>query len=703
MKASEVLKRYAAGERDFHGVNLRGQSFKRQNLSGVDFDEADIRGANFTEANLEGTRFIRSKAGLEKRWIVFMFLISCFLSSSIGLTSALSGYSIFYFFLPSGDQNIFLGLFFFVTYIVLLFVNQEKGIEFTSKLLPAFIFVTGIFATAGIGAVSISVAISIASNVVFVIVGSVIFAFIGAFGNSKIVTFFTISSIVSIIFFTINGTVSKYFTVAFTLALPNVKISTGTTKIAYILTIIGAGITLSTSLIIAYQALKNKGKFNLIRTLALAFTTVVGTSFRGAALTEANFAGAMLKNANFISTSKKTILTRVCWKEVEEFSFALTDNNYLQNHRIRELLINDSIQEQELKFDNLDLSGINLRGVNLKYASFIGTNLNYANLQNTNLSRSVLKQVQLDGADLTGCCLTGAYIEDWGITKETKLDDVKCEYVYMHVPTRDDPDPLRKPDNKKEVFKLGDFADFIKPIVDTLDLYHNQGVDPRAIAISFKQLAENNPDAELQIAGVEVRGENEDKILLRAKTAPEADKSQLSAEYFEIYNHVKALAQQEVQALIAEKDVRIRSLETMVVTALKSPSFYAEGDTNMSGDRNIQTGRDYRETHVNDQGTYVEGDYYNNPEQKQNLAQAAAEIQALLEQLEKSYPTDTTTGKMALATEAIAQIDSNPTLTARILSALKVGSVKAFEQFLSHPAASFVIGALEDWQKTKES
>ena len=50
-----------------------------------------------------------------------------------------------------------------------------------------------------------------------------------------------------------------------------------------------------------------------------------------------------------------------------------------------------------------------------------------------------------------------------------------------------------------------------------------------------------------------------------------------------------------------------------------------------------------------------------------------------------------------------SQIDSNPNLTARILSALKVDSVKAFEQFLNHPAASFVIGALEDWQKTKRS
>ncbi len=39
----------------------------------------------------------------------------------------------------------------------------------------------------------------------------------------------------------------------------------------------------------------------------------------------------------------------------------------------------------------------------------------------------------------------------------------------------------------------------------------------------------------------------------------------------------------------------------------------------------------------------------------QDLTQAAAEIQALLEQLEKSYPADTTKGKMVLAAEAIAQ------------------------------------------------
>lgn len=92
-----------------------------------------------------------------------------------------------------------------------------------------------------------------------------------------------------------------------------------------------------------------------------------------------------------------------------------------------------------------------------------------------------------------------------------------------------------------------------------------------------------------------------------------------------------------------------------------------------------------------------------NEAQQRNIAETAAEIQQLLEQLEKSYPTDTTAGKMKVATEAISKIDSNPTLAARILSALEAGGISAFEQFLNHPASSFVIGALADWQKTKGS
>ena len=88
-------------------------------------------------------------------------------------------------------------------------------------------------------------------------------------------------------------------------------------------------------------------------------------------------------------------------------------------------------------------------------------------------------------------------------------------------------------------------------------------------------------------------------------------------------------------------------------------------------------------------------------EQKTTLAEAAAEIQQVLEQLEQSYPTNTTAGKMAVASKAIQQIENNPTLKARILSALKAGDISTFETLLLHPAASFIISALGDWQADK--
>ena len=54
----------------------------------------------------------------------------------------------------------------------------------------------------------------------------------------------------------------------------------------------------------------------------------------------------------------------------------------------------------------------------------------------------------------------------------------------MHLPSEGDPDsnPHRKPDDWAKTFAEGEFVDFIPPLVETLDLYHNQTVAPRAIA-----------------------------------------------------------------------------------------------------------------------------------------------------------------------------------------------------------------------------
>ncbi len=208
---------------------------------------------------------------------------------------------------------------------------------------------------------------------------------------------------------------------------------------------------------------------------------------------------------------------------------------------------------------------------------------------------------------------------------------------------------------------------------------------------------------------MKVRGQN--KFLLRAKTAVEADKSELSAEYFEIYNQLKALAQQDLQALILEKDSRIPSLETMVVTALQNPKFYAQTYSNqgntMSQSPNKQAnfalkGAQFAGGLVNADtvtAQQIGGNITNyNPQQKQNLAEAAAEIQQLLNQLGQSYPTSTPLEKQIAVTEALKQINSNSTLKARVLGALKAGEAEALKELVDHPLVNILLATLEGWQ-----
>jgi uncharacterized protein YjbI with pentapeptide repeats len=433
-------------------------------------------------------------------------------------------------------------------------------------------------------------------------------------------------------------------------------------------------------------------------------TNTGGTSFHAANLTNADFQNASLNYTNF----GKANVTYTKWFQARNLDRVRVGMTYLQNSKVRKLLI--TRQGKNKNFDGFNLRSVNLQRANLTDASFIGADLSKANLQDADLSRVKLKQTQLDGTDFTGAILTDAFIEDWNISTDTKFDGVRCEYVYMHLPTQDNPDPHRKPDNREEVFADGEFGDFIKPIFDTLDLYHSQGVDPRAIAISFKQLAENHPEVDLRIVGMEARGK--DKFLLRAKTAIATDKSQLSAEYFTTYNQLKVLAEQEIQKLIAEKDSRITDLQNMVVTALQRPSFYAQtyqnqGDTIMAEASKKQSNFDLKGAQfagglVNADtvtANQIGGNITNySTEQKQNLAEAAAEIQQLLNQLGQAYPTNTPLEKQIAVTEALKQINNNPTLKARVIGALKSGGTEALKELVDHPLVNILLATLEGWQ-----
>lgn len=52
--AQELLDRYAAGERDFAGVDLHGVDLSHAVLRGINLDRADLSEVNFNAANLSG-------------------------------------------------------------------------------------------------------------------------------------------------------------------------------------------------------------------------------------------------------------------------------------------------------------------------------------------------------------------------------------------------------------------------------------------------------------------------------------------------------------------------------------------------------------------------------------------------------------------------------------------------------------------------
>lgn len=108
-----------------------------------------------------------------------------------------------------------------------------------------------------------------------------------------------------------------------------------------------------------------------------------------------------------------------------------------------------------------------------------------------------------------------------------------------------------------------------------------------------------------------------------------------------------------------------------------------------NGNYNGKIGRDYI---VNN--NYAHG----NPQS--NLADAATEIQKLLDHLGQSYSTDTTLGKMQIAAEVVQQIENNARLSEQIKSALNSEGIQEFHKRIKHPAANFLISALEDWHKT---
>lgn len=690
MKATEVLQLYEAGRRDFSGESLRGQSFKGKNLSDADFTKADIRSADFTNTNLTRAKFSQVKAGLCLYYLVVLLTGIWILAAVSGFFIAFIASPVEFAFTSTNIANRALGQVVLLVWLVYFVTTLFKGIvsgAFAVTVAGAFALIffpaeaiagagSVAVAVAGVGAgsVAISAATAVAGPVAMIV--TAIFTLVGAASNKGVLD---------------NG-------------------------IIFAITIISALL----SIYIGCRAISTDDRDVWIRAFTIAFASVGSTSFCGAILLEADFSKAQLKNSDF----RRAQLVRTHWRDARELNWVRPGDTYLKSLKVQELLITGNGQGGSFDYV-LDLRGINLQGANLigvdftgsvlsdsnlqganlTSASLISATLNRVNFQNAEFSNAKLVQAQLDQANLTGAILTGAYIADWNITTRTQLNGIRCDYVFMRLPPSGslELNPRRKPDDWNKTFAEGEFSDFIAPMVETLDLYHNQAVDLRAVAISFHNLRQQYPDANLNIVSMEKRGKHREKLLLRAEASPQSDLPQLHRHYFEYHSYLLTLPSQALQALLLEKDREAQRLAHLLNTAIDQPAqtfisqYQNKGDITVSDQgsnaskynlSNAQFASGFAGTV---QGDQVGGTINNKTTETISLAEATAEIQNLLKQLEAS-------NHMATEEEQTAYLSAliPPTKREQLIGLLKAAGSAAIEEV---PYGTVLRALVKGWQR----
>ena len=344
------------------------------------------------------------------------------------------------------------------------------------------------------------------------------------------------------------------------------------------------------------KATEKSTEYNFISDLSVKIASLYGTSFRGAVLSNADFTNATLIATDFTNANLK----RTIWTGAKKLNLSLVGNTYLKYPKLRELLTMEipsaEIYNKEFIFDDLDLRGINLKdlkipdcqisfvranldsanfqgvelnkanfreanlnntnfqGSILKGAIFIRANLNNANLTEVDLSRARLKQAKLDEANLTGSTLTGVDIEDWGITRKTIIEQIKCEYVYTKRDEEENGDEWIMPPVQLGKFENDDFQVYTKSILNTLEIYNNQKIDPRNAIAALKAIIERK-NVKIKLVGFDNRGNNQYsfKLIFDGDISPH----QLKSEYYEIlskdnFSNLNADDQRSIEAFIKD-------------------------------------------------------------------------------------------------------------------------------------------------------
>ena len=483
-----------------------------------------------------------------------------------------------------------------------------------------------------------------------------------------------------------------------------------------------------------------------------------GTSFRDADLTGANFSSAQLFSADF----RRAQLSHVNWRKSKSLETARLFGSNLENPRVQQhvssgngknwsfyrkkthqmsvtpVLSNMDLREFDLEkadlravsldgsmfnnalmkgamlngsslkstdLRNADLRDIDLRDVDLRSADLRGADLRGADLSALDLSEFDFSGTDLRGANLSkaqalgtvfrAAKFTGACLEDWNINAFTELDSVSCEYIYLK---RDR--SARRP--REGIFSDGEFTALFQKAIDTIDLIFADGINWQAFFISFQEMRQQYNDT-LEIQAIEKKSGN--SFVIRMEVPAELDKTSIEQAAKSKYDNKLKILEATYKETLKAKDIEIESIKRANTNMLEIARILASRPINIKANATAMAQDNQRKIDFGKAsiyGTaYNEGDTHNafKVERDKDLATAAREIQTLLEQLDKSYPTETMVQRADLAQVAANKAREDKSLSHRLSRAIDAGAVGAISELLNHPAAAFFIEAIKEWNK----
>ncbi len=499
---------------DYSGQNLRGRSFKGQNLTGANFSKADIRGANFTNAILKSANFTGAKAGLQKRWVIGLLIVTFLLSVLSGFFSIIIGILVVYILYNKNIKNFVTGIVCLVLLVVFVIITIRKGL--TAGAVA--------FAFAGAGAVAFA----------FAGAGTVAGAFPGAFAGA------VAEALVGAGAEALAGAVTAAGARIFGVAVGGVLPVAGSGGVAVAFTLFGA--------YIGWRSLAGDEKDARLRSFALAFAATGGTSFRNADLTNANFTGATLKNTNFT----KANLTRTRFYEAKKLDFARVDDTILTKLAVLKLLVTGNGRGKSYAGANLKCA--NLIGADLKEANLKEANISEATFQGACLEKANLTLTQAVNTDFTSAQMTGACVEAWNIESTTKLNNVDCRFVYLlEYPKPETDDRERRPSSGD--FQPGEFTKLFEEVLNTVDLIFRNGIDWKAFVTAFQNVQNQNEDTELALQSIENKGDG--VVVVKVGVPLDADKEKIHSDFTQSYQIALQAVEEKYKAQLQAKDEQI--------------------------------------------------------------------------------------------------------------------------------------------------